>query len=221
MKEEQWMTATDPTPMLRFLLDGGKLSQRKGRLFSAACCRRIWGLLDKIGKEAVEVAEKNADGSVSDEEQSRMENLVWWHADGLNYDEDHVWTAGWAAHAAVSDDFADTAALVAKAARSEDERVVQVSLLRDLYFNPFRPLPFLSPAVLGWNDGLVVKLAQAAYEDRILPSGHLNPDHLAVLGDALDEAGADAALLEHLRGPGPHVRGCFAIDALTHREESR
>jgi hypothetical protein len=33
--------------------------------------------------------------------------------------------------------------------------------------------------------------------------------------DALEDAGvADAALLAHLRGPGPHVRGCFALDLL-------
>jgi hypothetical protein len=38
---------------------------------------------------------------------------------------------------------------------------------------------------------------------------------LAVLADALEEAGcADANLLGHLRGPGPHVRGCFALDLL-------
>jgi hypothetical protein len=34
-----------------------------------------------------------------------------------------------------------------------------------------------------------------------------------VLADALEEVGgADEALLGHLRGPGPHVRGCWAVD---------
>ena len=38
---------------------------------------------------------------------------------------------------------------------------------------------------------------------------------LAVLADAVEEAGGtDAALLGHLRGAGPHVRGCWAVDAL-------
>jgi hypothetical protein len=50
-----------------------------------------------------------------------------------------------------------------------------------------------------------------------LPSGHLNHDRLVVLADALEEAGADAFLVEHLRGPGPHVRGCFVVDMLTNR----
>jgi hypothetical protein len=38
---------------------------------------------------------------------------------------------------------------------------------------------------------------------------------LPVLADALEEAGCtDADLLGHLRGPGPHVRGCWALDLL-------
>jgi len=44
----------------------------------------------------------------------------------------------------------------------------------------------------------------------LLPPGA----RLAVLTDALEEGGAAADLLAHLRGPGPHVRGCFVIDAL-------
>jgi hypothetical protein len=35
------------------------------------------------------------------------------------------------------------------------------------------------------------------------------------LADALEEAGCDSAdLLGHLRGPGPHVRGCWAVDLI-------
>jgi hypothetical protein len=38
-------------------------------------------------------------------------------------------------------------------------------------------------------------------------------DLMPVLGDALEEAGCDTAdLLAHFRGPGPHVRGCWALD---------
>jgi hypothetical protein len=42
----------------------------------------------------------------------------------------------------------------------------------------------------------------------------LDPDRLAVLADAMEEAGADAEMVEHLRGPGPHVRGCLVLDLL-------
>jgi hypothetical protein len=38
---------------------------------------------------------------------------------------------------------------------------------------------------------------------------------LAVLADALEDAGCDNAdLLWHLRGPGVHVRGCWVVDLL-------
>jgi hypothetical protein len=37
--------------------------------------------------------------------------------------------------------------------------------------------------------------------------------------DALEEARCDGAdLLEHLREPGPHVRGCWSLDLLFDKE---
>jgi hypothetical protein len=94
------------------------------------------------------------------------------------------------------------------------EARAQTDVLRDIFGNPFRPV-VLDPAWLTWNDGAAVSLAQTVYDDRDLPSGHLDAARLAVLADMLEEAGAtDAQLLGHLRSPGPHVRGCFAVDAL-------
>jgi hypothetical protein len=56
-------------------------------------------------------------------------------------------------------------------------------------------------------------LARAAYEERILPAGTLDPARLALLADALEDAGCDHDdLLSHLRSPGPHVRGCWALN---------
>jgi hypothetical protein len=95
-----------------------------------------------------------------------------------------------------------------------EEAARQAGLARDVLGNPFRPVAF-DPA---WRSPTVVALAEAAYQERLLPSGELDPQRLAVLADALEEADADAVLLAHLRGPGPHVRGCFAIDAVLGRE---
>lgn len=98
--------------------------------------------------------------------------------------------------------------------RCPAERAAQAGLLRELVGPlPFRLVP-LSPPIRTWIDGTVVRLAQAAYEERELPSGHLDRARLAVLADALEEAGADAELVGHLRSPGPHVRGCWAVDSL-------
>jgi hypothetical protein len=61
----------------------------------------------------------------------------------------------------------------------------------------------------------VLSLAQAAYEHRTLPAGTLEPARLALLADALEEAGCtSAAVLDHCRGPGPHVRGCWVVDLI-------
>jgi hypothetical protein len=91
------------------------------------------------------------------------------------------------------------------------EQEAQAKFLRDLYGNPFR-LITLSRANLTPQ---VVALAQAAYEQRELPAGTLDVARLAILADALEEAGCtDQSILVHLRGPGPHARGCWVVDLL-------
>jgi hypothetical protein len=62
-------------------------------------------------------------------------------------------------------------------------------------------------------------LAQAGYDERSLPGGALDVPRLAVLADDLEESGCtDGGLLGHLRGPGPHVRGCWAVDRVLAKE---
>jgi hypothetical protein len=91
-------------------------------------------------------------------------------------------------------------------------------LLRDIFGYPFRRQPRIVPSWLAWNDGTVMKMAQAVYEGQALSGGTLDNSRLAVLADALEDAGlTDAEVLGHLRSGGPHVRGCFALDAILGR----
>jgi hypothetical protein len=86
------------------------------------------------------------------------------------------------------------------------ERREQAALLREIIGNPFRPPSALSAAVRAWNDGTVVAIARPIYDDRAY-------DRLPILADALEDAGlSDDTVLSHLRSPGPHVRGCWALD---------
>jgi len=64
------------------------------------------------------------------------------------------------------------------------------------------------------DDGAWGYAFNAARDVAQMPSGELAPDRLTVLADALEESGSPDELVVHLRSPGPHVRGCWAIDAI-------
>jgi hypothetical protein len=224
MTEADWLTSTDPQEMLVFLRDSGRASERKLRLFAVACCQRVDSLLTNWGRAAVVAAERFADGRTGHEELH-----VAWSAVGFPKAEARRFAASAARAASSSPSYDGTAHAAASAvnavvARSHPteadalrvaERMAQTSLLRDIFGNPFRPPSVIPPAVVAWNDDTVRRLAESAYAERRLPSGTLDPARLAVLADALEEAGlTDAELLQHLRGSGPHVRGCFAVDAV-------
>src|SRR5262249_23004467 len=68
---------------------------------------------------------------------------------------------------------------------STAEAIVQCDLMRDIFGNPFRPIT-INPA---WQTPTVLALATAAYDNRTLPAGTLEPARLSVLADALEEAG--------------------------------
>lgn len=86
-----------------------------------------------------------------------------------------------------------------------------VALFLDVFGNLFQAAWMRSD----WGTPTVARLAEAAYQERDLPSGYLDLDRFAVLADALEDGGCDdAVILEHLRSPGPHIRGCWALDLI-------
>jgi hypothetical protein len=86
----------------------------------------------------------------------------------------------------------------------EEEGAATCRLARDIFGNPFRPVR-VERRRLG---AAAVALAREIYQEHAF-------DRLAILADALEEAGCDqASLLQWCRGPGPHVRGCWVVDLL-------
>jgi hypothetical protein len=101
----------------------------------------------------------------------------------------------------------------------EEERAGQARLLRDMFGNPFRPSPPVESAWVAWGGGTVLRVAESVYRERELPAGTLDPVRLAILADALEEAGCtDSEVLGHLRGTGPHIPGCWVLDWVSGRE---
>jgi hypothetical protein len=83
-------------------------------------------------------------------------------------------------------------------------REEQVPLLRDLFGNPFGPVA-LDPVC---RTTAVITLASTIYEQCAF-------GRLGELADILKATcRMDPALLAHLRSPGPHVRGCHALDLI-------
>src|SRR5215470_16184438 len=100
MTETEWNACTDPQPMLDFLR--GKVSDRKLRLFAAACCRMIWQLLiDERSQQAVDLLERYADGLATDPEFSAAAQEA--HSTAEDSDSAENPYAGWTAANAVGE----------------------------------------------------------------------------------------------------------------------
>jgi hypothetical protein len=190
MTEAEWLACTDPQEMLAFLLAHPGYSERKVRLFAVACYWQVeeFHWDEPLFDAEVEAVEDSA-LQLCTEEADYAAWMAQWAAERSQYAEDGAWPAG-AAEAG------------------------QADLLRDLFGNPFRPLALDA----GSLPPTVRDLAQAAYEERLERNRELDPTRLAILADALEEAGCtEPAVLDHLRGPGPHVRGCWPVDLVLAR----
>jgi hypothetical protein len=233
MTEAEWHACPEPSPMLEFL--HGKASERKLRLFAVACCRRVWHLLwDDFGRPTVEVSEQFADGESSLTELERWgrkntpfgpldqvsQHLAQIAALQLGFGElDSNSARGICIELARAKGADGLGAILGSSDWPDsvgvDEQSTQSLLICDIFGNPFRPSPPLPAAVPAWNDGTVRRIAEGIYEERQLPAGTLSAARLAILADALLDAGCeDEDLIAHCRSDGPHVRGCWAVDLI-------
>lgn len=197
---DRWDVSPEADWMLGDLRDRHRhfpVSDRKLRLFACACGRAE--LTDNQGwiRHVIEVAERFADGQGSERELNHA-SFDGPEGIGDTYPNCIAHLDAWLA-AVYTARRPDT---------SEERRKADGDLLRCIVGQPGRrmTIPPLTPTVIA--------LAHAAYHERIMPSGELDLARLAVLADACEEAKVPAEILEHLRGPGPHARGCHAVDLL-------
>ena len=138
--EARWLTEDDPRSM-RELLGGRAGGPRLGRLFQAACSRRVWHLLTREEREEVQRWEGTAEGLLQ---------------------------AGPVEPGSYTSSVTDAAYLVWSTTKERSseawdaERRAQCDLLRCIFGNPFRP-PTIAPA---WLTPAVHDLARLIYDDR-------------------------------------------------------
>jgi hypothetical protein len=216
MSEREWLTCSDPTAMLGFL--HYRASDRQYRLFAVACARDelaraqaghgCFNFGDKLNPKQTELfwhpelgyeAAVRAAESVADGGPSPKQCFPWYLCYPINPGEVSLLAYSALGH--------DPDALIAVPAERIAWTVRQytthpAAYLRDIFGNPFRPVPF-SPA---WRTETTVALARQVYEERDFSA-------MPILADALEEAGCtNPYLLGHLKDSGPHVRGCWAPD---------
>jgi hypothetical protein len=239
MSEAEWVVCDDLGRMHRLLFDRDA-SWRKRKLLCCACCRHLWQLLTYPGsRELVELTERYADGLVKykpvnaavQQLYSRLRPLGRSRRQGdrmacatieivcaavFRSDVTQCKSEG-------LDDVLDQTPAVAVEYSSgwkrkdgreafrqrlpEQQRAI-ADLVRDIFGNPFRPVPCSA----SWRTDTALTLARQMYESRDFGA-------MPILADALQDAGCgNADTLDHCRGPGPHVRGCWVVDLVLGKE---
>jgi hypothetical protein len=208
--EPEWLTATDPAPMLAFVRE--KAGDRKLRLFACAVCRRLAPLVSLPEYlNGLEAAESSVDGGRTRAAMRRCRRALERRRVELvsGAPQGKEWTALFLGHLAICEkdyrNFAQSLSDV-RSGWTGDPFTTELPdghlIARDIFGNPFRPVS-ADPA---WLTPTVVGLARGVYEDRAF-------DRLPILADALQDAGCENAdVLDHCRSAGPHARGCWVVD---------
>jgi hypothetical protein len=208
MTEEEWLAATEPELMLEFLKQ--KMSARRLRLLACGCCRRLWNRLTwkrhEASRRVVELVEAVADGDVS---ELQLPDACEKAQLADQYFNEYETRACALIACPISENLGDILSFCSLAfGENSSESTEQCSLIRCIFGNPFRPATINR----SWLTSTVIALAQQMYDTRDFSA-------MPILADALQDANCDnLQILEHCRGPGPHCRGCWVVDACLSKE---
>jgi hypothetical protein len=162
-------------------------------------------MLDDRSRAAVEVSERYADGLATDQERltalrdaEAAARKAPFRARVAARAARHTLRAD-ARNAKTAVDMAVSNGLISTRERA--------SVIRELFGDPQHPV---APDG-SWMTENAAILARTMYESRDFTA-------MPLLADLLEEAGCPAAVSEHCRGPGPHVRGCWVVDLLLGKE---
>ena len=238
MSEKKWFVSANCIELIHLATSWGHPpSPRKLRLFACFLARHVWHLFrDPCQHQAIRAAELFADGEMSDRNRKCYAAAAQSYARSTRSLLQRI-----PAHCATPSVDLYTITTVLGAITVTQDRwsregwpgpfpaglgqtvrplspAIMAELLRDFlrcpYPGPTRPL---NPA---WRTPDVLRMADAAYRHGNL-DGSLDGTALAVVADALEEAGCnDVLLLTRLRGAGhrPRARGMWALDLVLGKE---
>jgi hypothetical protein len=195
MTEDEWLASHSPHALLWHLRRTQRTAaaRRKLRLFACADVRRSFPKLpDERLAPALAAAEEFADGGLTQDEARRASGLVSGFFHWLKE------PAVYRIHALFNTRISDLLNIYTEFNQSGRD----ADLLRDVFGNPFRPVPF-NP---NWRTSSAIALAKTMYDARDFSA-------MPILSDALQDAGCENTdILAHCRTPGTHVRGCWVVD---------
>jgi hypothetical protein len=231
--EDRWLNGTDPLALLHarhpmHTLGSVEPQRRQSRMYLLACARRAWARLPAVCRALVELAEWCADardgGPLFQEAALIAARLLT--ADGepgelgeaaaeLNrHLEAHGRTVPAPSAAPIPkldpEEWRGLSALVYLPFDTHTPNFRWVPpvlhdahLIREVYGNPYRRVPFDAQ----WRTGTAVELARGMYDRREFSA-------MPILADALQDAGCtEAAVLTHCRDTSRvHARGCWVLD---------
>ena len=210
--EAEWLASDDLLLVLETLEPWAadeEVSDRKLRLFACACCRRMWHLLtDETRQHTVELAERYADGEATEEEIIDRRRMTFLGTEQDRGNEPVVVRCCLMQGDIRGDTYDYLMKILHELLKPTvkphltEEGAAEAFLCRDIFGNPFNPVSF-DPS---WLTSTVTALAQQMYDSRDFSA-------MPILADALQDANCDdPQILEHCRGLGPHVRGCWVCD---------
>jgi hypothetical protein len=212
MTESEWLVCADPEATLWACLQGSTV--RKARLLAVACCCRLVSylppiagterdnLLDALSDRADQPTPDNWPDAICDDYEF-VRDFDGVDGFGEIVDSYMMITAGGLASGLKNAKYA------AEGNGGQNESSLQAALVRCIFGNPFRPVPFFPE----WRTDTAVSLARQMYDSRDFSA-------MPILADALQDAGCDSDdVLNHCRDTAlTHVRGCWVVDLVLGKE---
>jgi hypothetical protein len=199
MTDADWYAAESPEPLLAWLRNQSPHPEatRITFLYAAACYRLNWDAHDPAIRAVVEMLESRARiRSEPIPPKSFLQPLLTLFAGDLTGAIGQVLALSGTGTATLADMATQSTRVLGA------DAATQLELLRELH-----PPPSIrnQPLALSRQIDTIASLA-AQIDDR----GEY--DLMPVLGDLLDDAGADAPIVSHCRSTGRHRHGCWAIE---------